>query len=303
MTGEIAFPPGIRPFRADDAPLIHAAMVAAQARDEFEGLDQHWMDESVQRMTEFPHLCAVAEDEGRLAGWVFPRHDDLHVDLPYRRRGHGRRLLQAGRLLAPLADQPNLRLWVPHRPGAEAFARAVGLRYHSSLHRLRLAADVAVPAPVFPDDEATRWLVRGDDDAAFVALVNEIFLDHPSPLVLHVDEIAAVHARPAFDPTTILLVRPAAEPGALVGFCRVGVYRDDDDVLVGEVRLLGVRRPWRGRGLARRLLRWGVAACRERGAGPVYLAVEGENDAALRLYESDGFRQVVEWPHWVADPA
>ena len=30
----------------------------------------------------------------------------------------------------------------------------------------------------------------------------------------------------------------------------------------------------------------------------VYLSVEGENRGALRLYESLGFRQDVEWPHW-----
>ena len=45
-------------------------------------------------------------------------------------------------------------------------------------------------------------------------------------------------------------------------------------------------------------VRWGIAACRERGAVDVYLSVEGENRGALRLYESLGLRQDVEWPHW-----
>ncbi len=299
-----AFAPGVRGFRDEDAPAILAAMLAAQDRDEFEGLDRHWMEESVARMREQPGLVAVAEDEGRVAGWVFPRHDDLHVDLPFRRRGHGRRLIQAGRLLAPANGYDRLRLWVPHRPVAEAFARGVGLNYHSSLYRLQLDPDAAadVPAPVFEPAWTIRWLIPGQDEPAFVDLVNEIFLDHPSPLVLDLAQIQAVHARAGFDPTSILLVSPSDAPDELAGFCRVGKYTDDDETLVGEVRLLGVRRPWRGRGLARALVRWGVAACRERGVGRIYLAAEGDNERAVGLYESEGFRRIVEWPHWVAPP-
>lgn len=36
-----------------------------------------------------------------------------------------------------------------------------------------------------------------------------------------------------------------------------------------------------------------AVACLERGE------FEGENDGALRLYESEGFERDVEWPHWV----
>ena len=58
-------------------------------------------------------------------------------------------------------------------------------------------------------------------------------------------------------------------------------------------------RAWRGRGLGRKLLRWSVAALRARGAGDVWLSVEAENVAALRLYEAEGFVAEVEWPNWV----
>jgi ribosomal protein S18 acetylase RimI-like enzyme len=55
---------------------------------------------------------------------------------------------------------------------------------------------------------------------------------------------------------------------------------------------------WRGRGLGRELLRWGVAELRKRGAGPIQLSVEAENDLALGLYRRTGFEPVVEWPNW-----
>jgi mycothiol synthase len=164
--------------------------------------------------------------------------------------------------------------------------------------RLDPAATVGVPA--FGDDVVVRWLQPGTDEPAFVELVNEIFLDHPSPLHLDLGEVRRIHAAKDFDPSTILLVAPAADRDRLVAFCRVGRHTDDDGVAAGEVRLLGVRREARGRGLGRELVRWGVEALRERGTERIYLSVEGENAGALGIYEAVGFRRHVEWPHWVA---
>ena len=95
-----ALPPGVRPMRADDEPAIRAAMLAAHARGELNGVSRQQLEESIGRLAATPWLGAVAEDDGRVAGWVVPRHDDLVVDLPFRRRGHGRRLVEAGRVLA-----------------------------------------------------------------------------------------------------------------------------------------------------------------------------------------------------------
>jgi mycothiol synthase len=231
-------------------------------------------------------------------GWVVPRHDDLTVDLPYRRRGHGTRLVAAGRLLEAAEGHDHLRLWVPHRADAEGFARAAGLAYDSSLWKLRLDPSVDVTAASFPEDVVVRWIERGSDDARFVGLVNTTFEEHPSPIEVDLATIERVHGRRDFDPSSILLVSFAADPDHLIGFCRVGTYADDDGRLVGEVKHVGVRREARGRGLGRELVRWGIAACRERGVEDVYLSVESENRGALGLYESLGFRPDVEWPHW-----
>jgi ribosomal protein S18 acetylase RimI-like enzyme len=67
---------------------------------------------------------------------------------------------------------------------------------------------------------------------------------------------------------------------------------------VAQLTALVVPPEARGRGIGRELVRWGIEACRDRGAMDVFLSVEGENRGALRLYESLGFRQDVEWPHW-----
>ena len=212
-----------------------------------------------------------------------------------------RELLLAGQLI-DRSGMPHLRLWVPRRAGPEAFARACGLRHRSSLWRLQLDPQAPVVPPVFGGGATTRSLEPGVDEPGFVALVNEIFLDHPWPLVLDLAEVLRVHGRPSFDPTTILLVSQAADRDRLVGFCRVGSCQDDDGATVGEVKLLGVRREARGRGLGRELVRWGIADLRRRGAERIVLEVEGENAGALAIYEREGFRRAVEWPQWVAAP-
>jgi mycothiol synthase len=173
------------------------------------------------------------------------------------------------------------------------------MRYHSSLWQLRLPPRAEVDPARFADDVLVRPIAPGVDEPALVELVNEAFRDHPSPLTLDLDQVRRVHARHDFDPTTILVVAPAAEPGRLVAFCRVARYEDDDGRPVGEVKLVGVLPEFRNRGLGRELVRWGVDAVRRRGAGDVYLSVEGENDGALHLYATLGFREHVEWPHWV----
>jgi mycothiol synthase len=294
----LPFPAGTRAMRPDDADAILAAAVASLERGEIEGVSRHFLEESADRLRHEPELGAVAVEGERVVGWVVPRHDDLTVDLPYRRRGHGTRLVAAGRMLAGAAGHDHLRLYVPAHPGPEAFARAAGLAYHSSLWKLRLDPATATDSPRFADDVVIRWIEPGTDDESFTRLLNTTFADHPSPLDVDLATIRRVHGEPAFDPSTILLVAAASDRDRPIAFCRVGTSHEDDGRLTGEVKLVGVRPEARGRGIGRQLVRWGIEACRERGAVDVYLSVEGENRGALRLYESLGFRQDVEWPHW-----
>jgi mycothiol synthase len=294
----LPFPEGTRAARPQDADAILAAALASLERGEIEGVSRHFLEESADRLRHEPELGAVAVEGDRVVGWVVPRHDDLTVDLPYRRRGHGTRLVAAGRLLEGAARHELLRLYVPAHPGAEAFARSAGLAYHSSLWKLRLDPAITQHPPRFADDLVIRWIEPGTDDESFTELLNATFADHPSPLDVDLATIRRIHGGPSFDPSTILLVSPASDRDRLIAFCRVGTSHEDDGRLTGEVKLVGVRAEARGRGIGRALVRWGIGACRERGAAEVFLSVEGENRGALRLYESLGFRQSVEWPHW-----
>jgi mycothiol synthase len=296
----------VRPFRPGDERAILTGMLAAKASGEYDAVEPYQLEAAVGRLPHDPGSCAVADLDGRVVGWVIPADDDLMVLPQFRRRGIGRRLVAAGRDIAAATGRDRLRLWVPRRPGPEAFARACGLRHTSSLWQMRLAGGrlAAAPAPEFPTGVTLRAFAPGADEEPFTELVNTAFLDHPAPLRLTADEVRRSHTSPGFDPTTVLVVEDAAS-GVMTGFCRILPFTADDGSRAGEIRLLGVLPEWRGRGLGRAVTAWGVTELRRRGAAAVILAVEGENSGALHLYSGLGFEFAVEWPHWTirATPA
>ncbi len=272
------------------------------ARGEFPGVTDHDLEESLSRIAASPETGIVALDAGRLAGWVIPRQFDLTVDPEFRRRGHGTRLVEAGRRLAATDGLPNLRLWSPlDLPGPEAFLRRQGFRYDASMWRMHLPETTPVVEPAFGADVNLRSSRPGIDEPAFVEVANDAFADHPSPVRFSLAGARLAMSRPGFDPITVSLLAPAADPEQLIGFARIELVRTEGGELAGDVHAIGLRRAWRSRGLGRELLRWSVTELRRRHAGDIYLTVEAENSAALRLYETEGFVPGVEWPHWILE--
>lgn len=250
-----------------------------------------------------PAAALVAVDGDRVVGYVAPRLNDLYVARGDRRRGHGTALVEAALpYVRDVLGHPYLLLYVP--PGAtpgRRFAEARGFAHRASLFWMERPADEPCPGPGFPEGFTTRtWDAGRDATGPYVELMNDAFADHPAPVTWSEAVIRAVHEAADFDPGDILLVTPAAEPDRAVAFCRARLYPDDAEPC-GEVKLIGVLPAWRGRGLGRALLRWGVHRLQGRGVPTIALAVSAANEHALRLYESHGFRRTVEWPQWSRD--
>jgi mycothiol synthase len=275
-------------------------MAASLEFDAFPGFTAWDLESETVSMLGQPEGVAVAIDEEFLCGYVSPRHEDLTVHPEFRRRGHGRRLFGAGLKLATEAGLDEIRLYVPSGGPAEAFARAMGMGYRSSLWRLSLPAGTPVPAPALPSGVVGRTFGDWLPLQQYLDLINTVFVDHPGPISWTLGQLEYGHSRPDFDPTSILLVSPVDCPEEPIAFVRtaLGPPEGDEPVPVGEVRIVGVMPEWRGRGLGRELLRWGVAELRSRGAGPIQLSVEADNELALGLYRRAGFEPAVEWPHW-----
>lgn len=86
---------------------------------------------------------------------------------------------------------------------------------------------------------------------------------HPTRITWDAEVIEHVHNGPSFDPRGILVVAERDDPARFVAFTRVETEPEGDGLL-GEVGLIGVLPAWRGRGLGRELLRWGIAELRGR---------------------------------------
>ena len=290
----------IRPFVAEDEPALRRVMEAALEYDAYPGFNAWDLDSEAVSMVGAPEDVAVAVESDVVCGYVSPSRESLKVHPGFRRRGHGRRLFATGLGLAARSGRDEIRLYVPTGGGGRRFAEAMGMAYGSSMWRMDLASATPVPGPALPTGVIGRAFGDWLSLPRYVDLLNACFADHPSPLSWTVGEIEHAQSRPDFDPSTVLLVSPVDRPDDPVAFVRTVLGPPDDGggAPVGGIRLIGVLPPWRGRGLGRELLRWGVARLRSGGAGRIQLSVEAENELALALYRRNGFEPAVEWPHW-----
>ena len=145
-----------------------------------------------------------------------------------------------------------------------------------------LEADVREPRP--PVGVELRTFHPGDDDRAMYETMTEAFADH----YRQSDEpFEAWRARllghGAFDPALWALAWAGGEP--------VGGLMADDNGELGWIQGLGVRLPWRGRGVGGALLGHACAAFARRGQLRVELTVEAEGETRpLGVYERAGMR-------------
>lgn len=293
----------VRPAATADLPAIAAMGHAAIDRGDYPDATHGDVERNTAALVPEPETAFVAVDRGVVVGYLVAGQNDLYVDAAHRRRGHGTALVEVALpYVRDVLRYPYLLLYVPpgDTPGRR-FAEACGFAYRASLYWMERPAEEACPPPDLPPGFVARtWDPARDAIPPFVDLLNTSFADHPTPVSWTEIVIRAAHAAPEFDPGDILLVASADDPDRAVAFCRARPYPDDDPPY-GEVKLIGVLPPWRGRGLGRALLRWGVHHLRGRGIPTTALAVSAANEHALRMYEAHGFRRAAEWPQWSRD--
>jgi mycothiol synthase len=290
----------IRHYLPGDEDFVTEIMQLALAAGELAGTTPGDVERIRDRLPIDPQNRIMSLEDGRIAGFIIPTFQLLAVHPARRRRGHGRRLVERALELARERGEAELELAVPLGDvAAESFARALGFHYRSSLYLLGLAPGDSVPSPAFAPDLRLDPIRVGVDEEALLELFRASFADHPSPIPVSLDGMRHVHSLPGFDPNELVLLRHADDP-APIAFCRIGMDEHDGRT-DGEVDLIGVLPHWRGQGLGRELLRWGVHTLRERGAGRILLSVEARNERALSLYRRHSFTQAQEWPRWARE--
>ena len=200
------------------------------------------------------------------------------------------------RALAHLAAGGRLKAYVAEQDTALAeLFEARG--YRIVRHSFRMEADLAAEpaAPEWPEGVSVRSFRPGEDDRRVYEVQEETFSDQFDHEASTYEEWRHWTFGQVFDPELVFL---AEEDDALAGIAIARPERSGDETL-GWISVLGVRRPWRRRGLGRALLLHAFRELRARGKPRVGLGVDGSNPTgAVQLYERAGMRVVRRYDHW-----
>ncbi|MCE3287118.1 MAG: putative acetyltransferase [Gaiellaceae bacterium] len=177
--------------------------------------------------------------------------------------------------------------WAANESVLEELRRR-GFRQIRHSFRMSISLEDEVPVPVVPAGVRLRTFEDGDERSFYDAQL-EAFADTWEPIDHPYDEWAHwLLDTPSFDPELWFL---AEVGGAVAGFAICRVHPGNSDL--GWIQILGVRRPWRGKGIGRALLLNAFRALRARGLRRAGLGVDAENPTgATSLYESVGMRVV-----------
>lgn len=267
-----------------------------------------------------PVRHVVLRDGGRVVaygqvdlGSGHPASTEIGVHADARRRGAGSVVLgglrqavadgagtgEAGGsdgTVAPIAGPdpvPELAVWAHgDLPAARAFARAQGLERSRELHlmALDLSSDEPPATPPSRQDVRIDAFRPGVDEEAWVDLNALAFAAHPEQGRMTTADLRARAQEPWFDPARFWFARPAnatnaADAAPLASMWVKAVPGEDD----AEIYVLAVHPGAQGRGLGGLLTAHAISDARARGAARVTLYVDGDNEAAVRVYRRAGF--------------
>jgi ribosomal protein S18 acetylase RimI-like enzyme len=146
---------------------------------------------------------------------------------------------------------------------------------------LERTAGVRVAMPTLPAGFAIRPLAGEGEIDDYVLLHRDVF--ESKNMTIHWRARTLKHPEYSSD-LDLVAVAPDGQLGA---FC---VCWFDRDSSTGQVEPLGVRADFRNSGLGRAILAEGLRRLFHRGAERVLVETDTDRDAAMRLYESLGFR-------------
>lgn len=255
-------------------------------------------------------MVGVAETSWRIRGDVVYHELGVTVRPEARRLGLGATLLEriegrAREIAAARGDADGVgrvRVLGGHSEdqvsGPAELAGRFGYLPHTFGSLLRRPLDRPIAAAAMPEGFEIRP-VTSEHHRAIWAADEEAFLDHHEPPVRDEGDFEALFAEPELD-TALWVVAWAGDEvaGSVLTYIwaseneRLGVRR-------GWLESVSVRRPWRGRGLARALVTRSLERLRARGMDEAVLGVHGDNPTgALALYEKTGFETYRRWTRW-----
>ena len=227
---------------------------------------------------------------------VTPQYPEAVVDVvvpaPERRQGVGSALYRAVSRWARERGKDMLRTRVEERdPDGLAFAQRRGFQEIGRELRLALElAEIDAPAVLAPDGiEITTWGERPELTAGLYEVACEAYVDIPGEEESGTESFEdwlrhdMQGAGDRADATFVALHR-----GEVVGYSKFSFNSAQPDVAHHD--LTGVKRAWRGRGIARALKAAQIAWAKERGYRRLVTGNEERNEPIRRLNERFGYR-------------
>jgi ribosomal protein S18 acetylase RimI-like enzyme len=282
----------LRRLREDDADAVAALFLAAYGESRRLDPDEvkSWLNNSELE----PDWLRVLEVDGRVVGYADILVEPDVVQLDVAAPEHWETFFDWAEDEARSRGVPKVRAYFEHGHELEQFAVARGYRHFRSSYTMEIALDAPVSVTVPQGIELQSY--RDEDAILLRAALNDAFAEDP---FWH--EVTEANFREyylgarGYDPELWLLAWDGEE---LAGFSLNYPQRIGDQTL-GWVGTLGVRAPWRRRGLGGALLRSAFNALYDRGLRRVGLGVDSENPTgALGLYEGAGMHRVGQNDNW-----
>jgi mycothiol synthase len=299
----------MRPAKMDDVEAVTALLNACtieqigQAQVEAHGIRTRWQSPDFDLETD---TRVVIAPNGKLVGhgWVWdvqPRvriYGRGHVHPEYKGRGIGTHLCQwvedRTRQAIPKAPEGArvvlLQGTLSTDTPAQELLRKQGYQLVRHAFRMVIEMDAPPPEPVVPEALTIRCFVRGQEERAVVQAVDEAFKDQWGYVERPFEEkykewMHRIDNDPDYDPS-LWFVAIDDEKIAGMSLCHPKVIEDPE---MGWVDVLGVRRPWRRRGLALALLHHSFGQFYRRGKRKVGLDVDAQSlTGATDLYKKAG---------------
>jgi mycothiol synthase len=299
----VNLPPGYsaRPATMDDIPAVTKLLNDAEIADW--GAPDYTEDELRADWEEYDGdpgkaITLVVAPDGRFAGYISfidngngSFEADGYSHPAHLGKGIGSWLIRESERRAAeiLAGMPSSQRATMRSFTAGSNPRAVDLLAHEGYDairhfwRMRIDLTEAPAQPTWPEGLRVADARPGTDERAIYEASEEAFADHfqfgPRP---DFETWERQRKRHGFDPTLWTVVWDGDEIAA-VGLARMTAEE------TGWISILGVRRPWRGKGLGRAILQHLFNRFHDRGVPTVSLGVDAANPTgATRLYETAG---------------
>ncbi len=215
---------------------------------------------------------------------------DCMIHPLHRKKGVATELILRAIQHAREADSQVVQVYIPKiNLPARNLASRLDFKYIRHFYGLKLD-----PQKIrLPDVEPSAYVIRSleaDEAAKLTYIQNRAFADSWGFNPNTPGEIAYRINLSSCSPENIMMAYLNHQP---IGYCWTRIMMEENpeaDEMKGEIHMLGVDPDFRKRGIGRNVLLAGLSHLKSKGVSIVELTADGEEQVALGLYESVGFK-------------